>query len=677
MTQMKNLQKAEETIVANKVETPTTASAEQPQVDDVSRRDFLRTSAMGAGVAAAVTSTTSQAFGATLPDADIPSIRIPDDLVSSMNQEAKPGTFGDRGMSGAEVFAKVCKAENLAAMFCCPGNYTVINAIAAVGVPTFGGRTEGAMCAAADGFSRATGEVTATSGTEGPGFTNMIMNIAAANAARTPLLVLASNMRMAGDDREQFIQTGYQQPTTTGMKKYGKRLIAPNRVHEYGGYAFRHLKSGVPGVAHLDFPAEVARARFEDPSELTDFYDKDKYRTESRAHPSASEVQQAVDMIAKAERPVIVAGQGVFQRKAWDALMLAAEKNEVIVATSGPTRGTFPDDHRLCANTAPDALVSADLVVFIGQYCMPSPGEYRFNPDVKTIRVHPVQEDLGRNWPLDLGIVSDEKFFLEMLADLLPRKKRDSWVTEVAAARKAFEDQNDEVYKLGLKYSKDTNHLHPAVIAKRTQDFLYNGDIDPKATVTGAGGWTSGLYAGRYLRANRPAQAIVPAYQYAAIGPDLSMMIGASAAVQRGIGPQAAYKGAPALCITSDAGAAYSMFELDTATKYNIPIIAIIYNNNSWGMWPAAIRSARSMHMYLFQENLRYDKIAEGLGVRGEYVRTPDQFSAALARSYKLAADEQLSTVINCQALKEFTSARDYPPGVSLNPEPGVGAVAH
>ena len=162
-------------------------------------------------------------------------------------------------MSGAEVFAKLCQEEELAALFCCPGNYTVINAIAAAGVPAYGGRCEGSMCAAADGFSRATGEVTACSGTEGPGLANMIMNIASAAAARTPLLVLASNMQIAGDDRETFIQTGYQQPLTTGIKKYGKRLIAPDRVWEYGGYAFRNLKSGVPGPVHLDFPGEVAR----------------------------------------------------------------------------------------------------------------------------------------------------------------------------------------------------------------------------------------------------------------------------------------------------------------------------------------------------------------------------------------------------------------------------------
>ncbi len=372
---------------------------------------------------------------------------------------------------------------------------------------------------------------------------------------------------------------------------------------------------------------------------------------------------------------MVVAGQGVFQRKAWEALTLAAEKNDLIVATSGPTRGAFPDDHRLCANTAPDALMSADLVVFIGQYCMPSPGEYRFGPDVKAIRVHPEQEDLGRNWPLDLGVVSDEKIFLESLAEALPKRKRDVWTAEVAKARKAYEDGLNKQYELGLKYSRDTNHLHPAVMSKETADFLYKGDIDPREVVTGSGGWTSGLYAGRWLRANRPGQSIVPAYQYGAIGPDLAVMMGAGAAVQRGVGPQAAYKGAPVLSITSDAGVAYSMFEFDTVAKYKIPVICIVYNNDSWGMWPMAVRSPRSMHMYLFQENLRYDKVAEGLGVRGEFVQTPEQFRESLARSYKLAATEGSSTLINVKALKEFTSASKYPPGVNLNPEPGVGAV--
>jgi len=639
-----------------------------------SRRNFLMTPA-GAGAIAAAIATPGQLFAGT--SANVPTIRIPKEIPATLNEDPKVGTFEGRGMTGAEVFAKLCKQEDLAAMFCCPGNYTVINAMAAAGIPSYGGRSEGPMCAAADGFSRVTGEATACSGTEGPGFTHMIMNIASAHAARTPLLVLASNMQIAGDDREAFIQTGYQQPITTGMKKYGKRLIAPDRVWEYGAYAFRNMKSGVPGPVHLDFPGEVARARFTDPANLKDYYTKDKYRTESRPQPSNKEVATAVDMIAKAQRPILVAGQGVFQRKACEALLQAAEKHEFAVVSSGPMRGHFPDDHRLSASLAPDALMSADLVVFVGQYSMPSPGEYRFNPDVKTIRVHPVQEDLGRNWPLDLGIVSDEKVFIESLANELPAKKRDAWVNELAAARKKFEDTNLAHYELGLKHSASSDHLHPAVMAKEVHDFLYKGDIDPKQTVTGIGGWTTGIFSGRWMRANRPGQGLACGYQYGAIGPDLAMTIGAGAAVQRGIGPQAPYKGAPVLCITSDAGIAYSMFELDTAAKYKIPVIAVVYNNNCWGMFPAAIGSARSMHLYLFQENLRYDKMAEGLGARGEYVRTPEELRAALKRSYQAASKETVSSLINVQALKEFTSGKEYPPGIALPTEPGVGAFAH
>jgi hypothetical protein len=154
------------------------------------RRNFILKSAAGAGAVIAAAGAKSSVFANAL--AEIPSIRIPKEIPDSMNEAPKPGSFEGNGMTGAEIFAKLCKEEELAALFCCPGNYTVINAIAAAGVPSYGGRTEGAMCAAADGFSRVTGEVTATSGTEGPGFTHMIMNIASANAARTPLLVLAS-----------------------------------------------------------------------------------------------------------------------------------------------------------------------------------------------------------------------------------------------------------------------------------------------------------------------------------------------------------------------------------------------------------------------------------------------------------------------------------------------------
>lgn len=640
-------------------------SSASKEESSLSRRDFIKgTAVAGAGAAAIL-----QAQQGSAQEAKAAPIRIPDEIPRTLAEAAKPANFP---MSGAEVFAKFCNDEGVAGFFCCPGNYNMINAIAAEGIPSYGGRGEGNMVSAADGFIRVTGEIAATSGTEGPGFTNMIMNIGAANAARTPLLVIASNKTIGEDDSEHGIQTAYQQSQTDGLKKWGKRLITPNRIYEYAAYAFRQLKTGIPKPVHLDFPGEISRARFEEPGELQYYFDKTRYRTESKAHPNPADITKAVEMIQRSERPMIVASTGVFYDKAWEALLRVAERNDIAVVESAPQRGHFSDGHELSASTAPDAVRSADLVILVGQYCMPSIGEFAFGPDAKWIRIDPDATDIGRNVPIDLGIVSSENAALQALEDALPSRNRPGWKDELAAARKAFEDQNEEYYQLGLKYSADTDSIHPAVIGKQLGDFLYAKDIDREQTTVVSGGYGIGRYTRRYLRAYRPGQICNGAYQYGAIGPDVGYTVGVGAAVQNGVGPQAPYKGSPVVGITGDAGVAYSIMEFDTLSKYRIPAVMIVYNNNAWGVWTsgAGRGAVRAQHMYLFQENLRYDKIAEALGCNGEYVTSPDQFMPALERGYDIAAKQGISTLINCQGKKEFwTNA--YPPAMPRHFAPG------
>ncbi len=248
----------------------------------VSRRSFMRRAAAGAGATAATLGTGGLAFAEEARgthEVNGREITIPKELVE---QADAPLPTIDFPMTGADVFGRACKEEGLAALFCCPGNYDVIHAIRHQGIPAYSGRHEGSMCHAADAFIRVTGEIAAASGTEGPGFTDMICAVAVANAARTPLLLLASNMSIFREDTEAGIQLGYQQPTTEGLKKYGKRLINPARVHEYAGYAFRQLRSGVPKPVHIDFPSEVARAKFESAGDVEYYVDKTRYRTTSK-----------------------------------------------------------------------------------------------------------------------------------------------------------------------------------------------------------------------------------------------------------------------------------------------------------------------------------------------------------------------------------------------------------
>lgn len=581
----------------------------------------------------------------------------------------------EQGLSAPKIFAKLCKEENLAALFCAPGNYAITHAIAEAGIPSYGGRTEGGMCAAADGFYRASGEVAACSGTEGPGFANMMMGISAAWAARTPLLILASNCTTTHEDRDFEIQSLPQQSMSEGLRKYGKRIIVPERIYEYGAHAFRHLKTGVPGPVHLDFTEEVCNTIFTDPSQLIDFWSKHLYRSESVAAPRSRDIDDVVCYIKKAKRPMIVAGHGVFHRHASDALKRAAERNDIAVALSGPNRGHFPDDHPLSMSLSPGVVGNADLVIFVGQYCMPSPVEYTTSDTAKTIRIHPSAEDLGRNWPVDLGVVGDERLFLEILADVLPSRQRSDWTKEIQDARELYKRELEQDYELGLKYSKK-NAVHPAVIGKEIYEFFFNGNIDPRQTITGAGGFTHQRYIPPRFRAYRPGQTIVNLYQMGALGTAIPMMIGATAALKQGVGVQKEFQGAPTLVQCGDSEMGYSLLELETAVKYKLPLIVIVYNNNSWGTW-INTDSSEALQLHLMRENTRYDVMAEQLCVHGEYVTKVEDMAPALRRCYEIAARESRPCLINVQAIREFSSSALYPPGYTTVPEPGIASYQH
>jgi len=106
-------------------------------------------------------------------------------------------------------------------------------------------------------------------------------------------------------------------------------------------------------------------------------------------------------------------------------------------------------------------------------------------------------------------------------------------------------------------------------------------------------------------------------------------------------------------------------------------VIVIVYNNNAWGTWSGNRESSVTLSMHLFQENVRYDKIAEAVGAHGEYITKPEDFRPALERCYKIAATERIPSVINCQAKKEFWIREQYPPGSLGKVEPGCMSYYH
>src|SRR5262249_56043301 len=121
----------------------------------------------------------------------------------------------------------------------------------------------------------------------------------------------------------------------------------------------------------------------EKPGDLEYYFDKARYRTTAKPHPGPKDVAAAIELLKQAQRPIIVSSNGVFYSRGWDALKRLAEKAQIPVVESGAMKGQFSDASPLSANASPGALASADVVVLVGQYCMPTVDEFAFRPHSK------------------------------------------------------------------------------------------------------------------------------------------------------------------------------------------------------------------------------------------------------------------------------------------------------
>ncbi len=557
-----------------------------PRAQRVSRRRFLRDATVGAGsVAAASTaleadqsSRQTSAVGSIGPDGPSrhlrllpPPIRIPDELTAGSNAAVAEIQFP---MTGAQVFARACKEEGVAALFCCPGNYGVIHAIAELGIPTYSGRHEGSMTHAADAFIRVTGEIAVASGTEGPGFTDMICGIACANAARTPLLVVASNMALFQEDTEAGIQLAYQQPTTDGMKKYGKRLITPGRVHEYTAYAFRQLRSGVPrpGASRLSGRGRLRPLQGRQRADVTTSTRR-KYRTESRP-ASVAEGDRRRGRDAQGGR---AADDRVEQRRLLSprlgrteaARREGADSSRRIGRDEGPVSGRLT---RSRANARPRrSPARTSSCSSVSTACRRSASS-RSVPTRATSASIKSHEDIGRNLP-------DRSRHRELRESRARSARRCDAADDArgmgrrdrgrapASSRRRTTSTTRSALELHRR-SSPRGHR-----ARSSPTSCIAAAIAKEAVTVASGGYGIARYTRRWLRGYRPGQIMNGAYQYGAIGPDVGYAVGVAAAVQQGVGPQAAYKGTPVVCITGDAGFGYTAMEMETLSKYRLPVI--------------------------------------------------------------------------------------------------------
>ncbi len=408
------------------------------------------------------------------------------------------------------------------------------------------------------------------------------------------------------------------------ITKWSERCVDPRRVPEYVSTAVRHAWSGRPGPVYLDMPGDVlykeideAEVQYPGPFSFP------------RALGDPGLIDDAIRLLSQAERPVVISGSGILWSEAEAELQQFVELAGLPFYSTPQGRGAVPDDHELSYPTARStAFREADLFIVIGtriNYVISQLAPPRFNADAKLIQVDVDPTEIGHNRPADVGIVGDARAVLQQLLNAadgkVDRRRFAGWrehLGEVEASKRADAE---------AAMSTDQQPIHPLRLCKEIRDFL---DRDAILCVDGQ----------EILNYGRQSISTFVARHRLNSGPFGTMGVG----LPFGIGAKVAKPDTQVLVLHGDGSFGLNAMELDTAARFNIPVVTVISLNGGWTADPTHSKPGRDLGYTAFH------KIAEALGCYGEQVEDPAQIRPALERAYASGCPAVVNVVTDWKA---------------------------
>ncbi len=485
-------------------------------------------------------------------------------------------------------------------------------------------RHEQATAYAADAYARLTGETGVCMVTAGCGLTNAVTGLCVAGLTGSAVVCISGQHPNTEDHLGSF-QEAYGSEVVSSFSKFTKRVTDWSTIEFDLRSAFREAIAPPQGVALLEIPENILYHHDDEARQRggAQSFTADDLR--SAADPA--KVDRALEMLVAAERPLIAGGDGLFWAQAAPELKEFAELTSIPTYTRRAGQGSLPEDHPLAVRGAFKKPFSgrADVVLSIGFRFWS--GEHFGRPPTWTdkaryIQVDPTPTRIGWQVGADLAIVADPKLFLRQMIDRARELKLDfsknrtsQWVREVAEARANF----NRLIQEREAQSHSDRPIHPARLARDLVSVL---DRNATAVIDSftLSGWMSQWFTSRF-----PGQ-ILDAGPLAPVGHGVGM----------GIGAQLARPGAQVVVVVGDGGLGIGGFDMETAARYKLPVICVLWNNSSWGpsfeMMPLLKGRTEPFDML---PKIRYDRIFEELGCHGEYAEEPDQILPALERAFK------------------------------------------
>ncbi len=549
-------------------------------------------------------------------------------------------------MTGSRAFAEMVKGYGVTHVFFVPT--ILMEALAemdALGVRKILTHGEKAAAYMADGYARASGRHGVCLAQQ-IGASNLAAGLRDSWMAGSPVVAITGGPATAGRYRRAYqeVEDFTQFDSVTKMSLEVDEVARfPDLVRQ----VFRAATTGTPGPVHLRLRGSHGQG-VEVEAELEPLAEPQfSHVPVFRPAPEPERVREAVARLAKAQRPIIVAGGGVVMSQAQRELVELAEKLQIPVATSLTAKGAIADNHplsvgvvgiysRACAN---QAVSEADLVFFVGNH---SGGQITANWRIPARGTPVIQLDidsneLGRNYPNGVSLLGDAKVALRMMVDAAqsqPPASAATWVGRVQELVKAWRTKTEPML------TSDAVPLRPERLCREITEAL----PDDGVVVSDTG--HAGMWTGQMIDLTRPGQRYIRC--------EGSLGWGLPGA----LGVKCALPDRPVVCFTGDGGLYYHLPELETASRHGINLVVVINNNSSLNqeipLVQAAYKEKRdslSGEMWRFQTKADLGKVAEALGCATFRVEKPGQLKELLPKAWGMGKPVVIDCISDEQAL--------------------------
>ena len=561
-------------------------------------------------------------------------------------------------MTPSEAFVETMVANEVTDMFGIMGSafMDAMDIFAPAGIRLIPVVHEQGAAHMADGYSRVSGRHGVTIGQNGPGISNCVTAIAAAYWAHSPVVVVTPEAGTMGIGLGGFQETN-QLPMFQEFTKYQGHVCNPARMAEFTARCFDRAMAEM-GPTQLNIPRDYFYGDID--------VDIPQPQRLDRGPGGENSLNQAADLLAEAEFPVIISGGGVVMADAVEECRELAERLGAPVVNSYLHNDSFPASHALwCgplgyqgSKAAMKLMAKADVVLALGSRLgpfgtLPQHGMDYWPKNAKIIQVDADHKMLGLVKKISVGICGDAgaaaRALTARLADrsLACDATRDARAAEVAKEKEAWEVELDQwthekdAFSLDMiaeQEAEEGKYLHPRQVLRELEkampaDVMVSTDIGNINSV-----------ANSYLRFERP-RSFFAAMSWGNCGYAFPTIIGAKVAAPD----------RPAISYAGDGAWGMSMQETLTCVRHNIPVTAVVFHNRQWG---AEKKNQVDFYNRRFVaaelENESWAAIAKAMGAEGIRVDRLEEVGPALKKAVELQMNEGKTCILEIMCTREL-----------------------